>query len=66
MLHDMRRGQVSLEDQVGGLVPPERYELRHVRPRAEADAPTPAPLPARALTIRASRADEHEAASTAA
>jgi hypothetical protein len=65
MLSDMRRGHVSLEDQVGGLVPKERYELRHASRRAASEAPEPVRLPAPAVTIRASRADDHEASTAA-
>ena len=61
----MRRGRVSLEDQVGGLVAPERYDLRRAGARRETDAPSPASLPARSLTIRASRADDHDASTAA-
>ena len=61
----MRRGRVSLEDQVGGLVAPERYDVRRTGSRRETDAPSAVPLPAPALTIRASRADARESSTAA-
>ena len=55
----MRHARFSLEEQVGGLVDEDRYELR--RPSTHAPDPEPAQprleQPRRPLTIRASRVD---------
>ena len=57
----MRHARYSLEEQVGGLVGEERYELRRAPvPEPEDDADVepsrPAQQPRRPLTIRATRA----------
>jgi hypothetical protein len=58
----MRHARYSLEEQVGGLVAEERYELRRPavpEPEVDADAEPIRPVapPQRPLTIRATRVD---------
>ena len=57
----MRHARYSLEEQVGGLVAEERYELRRTTaPEPEADDAEPirpVQQPRRPLTIRATRVD---------
>ena len=56
----MRHARFSLEDQVGGLVDEERYELRRPTPTPAPELPRRAEQPRRPLTIRASRVDGSE------
>ena len=58
----MRHARYSLEEQVGGLVAEERYELRRAvttEPDADDEVEPTLPLvqPGRPLTIRATRVD---------
>ena len=64
----MRHARFSLEEQVGGLVDEERYELRRpATPTPEADAAPERPFeqPHRPLTIRAVRVDADSASHAA-
>ena len=62
----MRRARFSLEEQVGGLVQDERYELRRPAPARDDDAEwTPRDSARQPLRIRAARVSDPRSSNAA-
>ena len=63
---EMRRARFNLEEQVGGLVDRDRYELRRPSAPVEPTSPERSAGTGRPLVIRAARVDDSAAPHAAA